>query len=182
MARRGLFRFITLLLSSCDRRRQADGCFRVLTRLRRLLFCLSSSSGFGHLGFSDLFVEDEPWGQSSVVLLGLRENPVTLMLLFFPELLFLIFQFLLLSLFFTSLPLFLSLPGLVLGVSSKVRLSFLLFSINAQLELPFFHLLLLLLLVLHQAVLVVGHQAWAGLFLGCSRLLLLWFFHLLRLG
>ena len=73
------FSFIILLLSSCDRLWQADGCLRVPLRL--------SSSCFGYLCLPDLLVEDEPWGQSSVVLLGLRENPAALVLFFFPELL-----------------------------------------------------------------------------------------------
>ena len=73
------FSLLTLLLSSCDRLWQADGCLRILLRL--------GSSRFGYLCLPDLLVEDEPWGQSSVVLLGLRENPAALVLFFFPELL-----------------------------------------------------------------------------------------------
>ena len=78
------FSFIILLLSSCDRLWQADGCLRVLLRLSSSRL---SSSRFGYLCLPDLLVEDEPWGQSSVVLFGLRENPAALVLFFFPELL-----------------------------------------------------------------------------------------------
>ena len=95
---------------------------------------------------------------------------------------------LLLRLLLILLPLLLSLPGLVLGISFKVRLSFLLLNTLSQLELSPLHLLLLLLLVLHQAIFVVGHRARAGLLLGYRRLALLWllllnwFLQLLRFG
>ena len=153
------FSLLTLLLSSCDRLWQTDGCLRVLTLLRRLPSRLGCP-GFGYLCLPDLFVEDEPCGLTRVVLLSLRENPAALVLFFFPEYLLLALKLLLLGLFFAplslllcllliSLPLLLSLPRLVFGISFKVRLSFLLVNIPTQLELSSFHLLLLLLFVLH---------------------------------
>ena len=81
MFKRRLLKFshIALLLSSGNRLWQADGCLRVLLRL--------GSSRFGYLRLPDLLVKDESWGQSSVVLLGLRENPAALVLFFFLDLL-----------------------------------------------------------------------------------------------
>ena len=87
---------------------------------------------------------------------------------------------LLLRLLLILFPLLLSLPGLVLGISFKVRLSFLLLNTLSQLELSPLHLLLLLLLVLHQAILVVGHRARAGFLLRRRRLSLLWLLLLLN--
>ena len=94
-----------------------------------------------------------------------RENPAVLMLLFFPILLLCML-----------LPLLLGLPRLVFFICLEVRLSFLLVDILSQLELSLFHLLLLLFFVLHQAILVVGHQARACGLLRCNRLWLQWLF------
>ena len=103
-------------------------------------------------------------------LVSMMEPPMALMLIFFSELLLL-----------ALLALLLSLPRLVFRVGCKVRLSFplvmtaiaMIDDILLQLELSLGRLFLHLFFMLHEAVLVVGHQTWAGLLFSTCRLLLL---------